>query len=186
MIIIIDGPDLSGKTYAVERIAKKLNSGFILKNTFKPRTLEDSPKIYKQYWDILNIISDYEQSDNIVILDRFFPSQSVYSYLRGEDEFEHPEVQALDTFCEAVEVLYIYLDTPLQTLLNRYDERGDEHIKKEMLIKLKERYDNFYEKTEMKKVKLNTMSLGWLDEINNRILEHKELSDKTKVFGGEK
>jgi len=162
MILIVEGPDLSGKSYAIEKIAKHFNSGFVLKNSFKPKTLEDTKEIFGQYWSFMPFIVDRE---DIVILDRFFPSQAVYSIFRGEDHMKHGEVHALDTFCKEAGFLYVYIDTSSKRLQDRYDKRGDEHIKKEQLDMLKSRYDEFYFLTEMKKIKINTLDKDWLDKL---------------------
>jgi len=168
--IIIEGPDLSGKTYAIEKIAKHFNSGFVLKNSFKPKSLLDTNKIFAQYWNILSIIDGQK---GLIILDRFYPSQAVYSYLRGEDDFDRVDIQALETICSERGILYVYLDTPRYELENRYDKRGDEHIKKGQLRELKERYDEFYELSILKKIKVNTMDEGWLIKLEGWLNEHK-------------
>lgn len=169
MKLIIEGPDLSGKTYAIDRIAKHFNSGFTLKNNFKPINKISSATIYKQYWHILNLI----KKEPFVILDRFFPSQAVYSYLRGVDEFISREINGLDLYCKENDFIYIYLDTPMNILLERYDQDGDEHIKKEELKTLKERYDQFFEITIMKKIKLNTLEKDWLKKLEVKLNEYK-------------
>ena len=96
-VLIIEGPDLSGKTTAIEKIAKHFNSGFILKNAMKPKKKEDSTKLYEHYRYLLGMVFDSPES--VIILDRFFPSQAVYSYLRGEDEFDSINIRTLDYFC---------------------------------------------------------------------------------------
>jgi len=174
MIIIIDGPDLSGKTYAIEKISKHFNSGFVLKNAYKPKTKVDSNKIYAQYWKILNLILS-SNSNDLIILDRLFPSQAVYSYLRGVDEFYLNEIWVLDNYCADKKILFVYLDTPLKVLNERYDKRGDEHVKKEMLTRLKLRYDDFYEQTSMTKYKLNTLEDGWLEKFEKWVKENAQI-----------
>jgi len=167
MILIIEGSDLSGKTYAIEKIAKHFNSGFVLKNAYKPKEARDSGKIYAQYYSIIDVVDLYRMSrkNDLVILDRFFPSQAVYSYLRGKDEMYDSCVKKLDDECAASGWKYLYLDTPLKVLNERYDIRGDEHIKKEMLTKLKHRYDEFYQRTVMVKCKINTLEKDWLQQV---------------------
>ena len=100
-ILIVEGGDLAGKTTAIEKIAKHFNSGFVLKNSFKPRSIEQSKDIYAQYWRLASLIvslpDDY-LANNLIILDRFFPSQAVYSFLRGEDEMNHTEIMQLDRY----------------------------------------------------------------------------------------
>lgn len=163
-VMIVEGPDLAGKTYAIEKIGKHFNSGFTLKNNFKPKDASSSKLIYEQYWKIIKVIYDWTE-DNVIILDRFFPSQAVYSYLRGVDEFEHLEIQALDTYAEVNDYLYVYIDTPLEELEKRYKERGDEHISIEDLRTLKERYDRFYDTTAMGKIRLDTRDKDWIKKL---------------------
>ena len=166
MIIIIDGPDLSGKTTAINIISKYFNDGFVLKNSFKPKNIQSSDAIYNQYWTIFSMCKEL---DMLVILDRSFPSQAVYSYLRGKGEMQHYEILSLDMWCVKHDVKYIYLDTPVEELERRYDIRGDEHIKKEQLSTIKDRYDAFFEQTKMKKMRLNTMELNWLKKVEEFI-----------------
>ncbi len=166
-ILIVEGPDLSGKTYAIEKIAKHFNSGFILKNTFKPKKLKDTAKIYNQYWSLLKLVAHYQvaKTDELIILDRFYPSQAVYSYLRGRDDLEDPSILTLEDFCKKLGVKMIYLETDLQELETRYEIRGDEYIKKEQLRKLKERYDLFMSNTKLPMLKVNTLREHWLEKI---------------------
>jgi len=169
-ILIIEGPDLAGKTFAIEKIAKHFNRGFTLKNNFKPINKQSSSQIYAQYWKINALIS----KQDFVILDRFFPSQAVYSYLRGIDEIEHSEIKALDRYAWVNDYLYIYLDTPLNLLMCRYEERGDAYIKIEQLKEIKERYDKFYNLTPMKKIKVDTLEEDWLEKLEAQINENRK------------
>ena len=166
MKLIIEGPDLAGKTTVIETVAKFYNKGFTLKNNYKPKTRKDSKLIYEQYWMIINLIKDQD----FVILDRFYPSQAVYSYMRGQNELESPQIRLLDRECRK-DYLYIYIDTPLEELKERYLKRGDEHVSIENLDLLKTRYDRFYELTSLKKLKLDTSDCSWLEEIKNFVRE---------------
>lgn len=162
MKLIIEGPDLSGKTTAIEKIAKYYNSGVIIKNNFKPRSLEDTEAIFEQYCKILDMVNEIPDED-LVILDRFYPSQCVYSYLRGRDEMHSTNMELIEEICFSKDYTYIYLDTDLEILKDRYKQRGDEHIKIDDLLKLKLRYDIFYEKTRLTKYKVDTMKDNWLE-----------------------
>lgn len=180
MIIIIDGVDLSGKTTAIEKIAKHFNSGFTIKNNYKPRKLVDSDRIYFQYWTILKTLRDEFSSDRLIILDRFFPSQAVYSILRGKDEMFSKDITALDNFCKNMDIIYIYLNTPLSVLEERYDKRGDEHITKNQLKELYNRYQIFFKHTQMKKIMIDTRIENWLEEVENFINETKNKLEEMK------
>ena len=167
MILIIEGPDLSGKTTAIEKIGKFYNKGFTLKNNFKPKTKENSEQIYKQYWHIINLIV----GEDFVILDRFFPSQAVYSYMRGEDELFHYDISILDSYCSKENFVYIFLDTPVAELKRRYIKRGDEHITLGDLRTIRQRYEDFFGFSKMVKYKLDTTESDWLDKLNQFLME---------------
>lgn len=168
MIVIVEGCDLAGKTYAIERIGKYFNSGFILKNTYKPKTCIDSDRLIAHYWEIVTIIMSYNQrnSEDLIILDRLYPSQAVYSILRGVDELDNREIKVLDKFfAESLNAKMIYLDTPIELLQTRFQERGDEHIKMEQLSLLKQRYETFLGQTRLPVLKLDTTKENWLKEV---------------------
>ena len=174
VVLIVEGPDLSGKSYAIEKIGKYFNNGLILKNTYKPNKSGDT-EIYHRYWKILNLLEFGWASPktDVHVLDRFFPSQAVYSIMRGEDEMYSTNIAQLDSYCSLRDYLYVYLDTPMSELEKRYDSRGDEHIQKQTLKTLKKRYDEFYKYTKMKKIKVSTLedkvNNNWLEKIKNEV-----------------
>jgi thymidylate kinase len=165
-VLIIEGPDLAGKGFAIEKIAKSFRNGFLIKNLYKPHEHTDS-KIYKQYWAIMKMCEKQE----FIILDRFFPSQAVYSYMRGEDEMKSSMIALLDEECTKKGYIYVYLDTTLENLENRFDQRGDEHIQRKDLMKLRQRYNKFWQQTNMPKIKIDTTKLGWLERLQDFVKE---------------
>lgn len=166
VVLIIEGCDLAGKGTAIEKIAKHFKKGFLIKNLYKPSEPKD-PKIYAQYWEIMHIYNTLKEGyvAPFIILDRFFPSQAVYSYMRGEDEMYSPLIRELDDACAREGFIFILLDTKMDELEKRFDLRGDEHIKKEDLRMLINRYDKFWNLTQMKKIAVDTMEDGWLDRL---------------------
>jgi thymidylate kinase len=172
-VLIIEGPDLSGKSYAIEKIGKSFKRGMIIKNLYKPTKYPDS-EIYTQYyriWKLNELLVLMQGKRSFLILDRFFPSQAVYSYMRGQDEMFSDEIKELDKQCADDGFILVYLDTPLEKLETRFDERGDEHIKKEDLYALKARYDTFFEISKMHKVRIDTLEEGWLEKLRNFVEE---------------
>ena len=170
-ILIVEGTDLAGKTYVIERIAKFFNSGFILKNTYKPHTSLDTRKIYAQYWNLYYMAWVYNVADptNLVLLDRFYPSQAVYSIKRGRDEIDSSDVSLIEAKLHSDKTSILYLDTPLEEMEKRYDKRGDEHIRKEELKMLKERYELFLSKTKLNVIRVNTMEENWFENLVPKI-----------------
>lgn len=163
-VMIVEGCDLSGKTYAIERIGKYFNSGITIKNNYKPKTSEDSTKLLLHYWNIVGLIQK-TKSDTLTILDRFHLSQQVYSILRNVDEMYDPEIEHLENFLMKQNYLLLYIDTPLPLLLERYEERGDEHIKRVQLALLKKRYDVAFKNSKLTKMAIDTTKIGWLKQV---------------------
>ncbi len=163
-IVIFEGCDLSGKSTAIEKISKKLNSGFVLKNCFKPKT--DDAMIYYQYESIIASIMTYldRQPNEVVILDRFYPSEAVYSYLRGYDALNSEFIKTMDTMCNGLNVRLILIETPLKELERRYMFRGDENVDVKDLETLKSRYDEFFKNSKLDKIRVNTMDENWETE----------------------
>ena len=165
-VLIIEGADLSGKGTAIEKISKHFKDGFLVKNLYKPSHADDL-KIYMQYWQI----AEWCATKEFLILDRFFPSQAVYSYLRGVDEMFSKEILDLDTYCADLDFIYIWLDTDAQELERRFDIRGDEHIQKNDLSILADRYEIFWNLTKMKKIRINTREKDWLQKLESFVYE---------------
>jgi len=169
MKLIIEGTDLSGKTTIIEKIGKFYNTGFTLKNNFKPKNKLNSAEIYNHYWHIINLLEE----EDFVILDRFFPSQAVYSYMRGLDELSFSQIIELDEYASTHNYLYVYVDTPLPILLERYRDRGDEHITEKDLEVLRQRYEKFFFQTKMPKLRLISLDVNWFEQLKEFIKEEE-------------
>jgi len=159
--LIIEGPDLSGKSTAIEKISKLFKHGFLIKNLYKP-TKSGDIKIYEQYWDMIHFVN---YTRKFFILDRFYPSQAVYSILRNVDEMNCSYIKELDEYCANSDFIYVYITSPIDILMERFLARGDEHIKAEQLDMLKTRYDQFYKQTRLPKIMINTMQKDWLKNL---------------------
>ena len=179
MILIIEGVDLVGKSSAIEKIAKHYNSGFILKNSFKPKT-KDNKEIYEQYITILRLIEGYE-TQNLIILDRFYPSQLIYSVKRGRDEMvdlynpptntdeERPDLTSMPEYVEELlkskNAKLILLTATPDELRRRYENRGEEHLTIGEVIDFKDRYDTFFEKCSLNRIRVDTMNEDWFETV---------------------
>jgi len=162
MILIIEGPDLSGKSTAIEKISKHFKTGFLLKNLYKPDTKEDDVVIV-QYWRMMNMALSFK--DSLFIFDRFYQSQQVYSVLRGGGEMGRNELLEIEEFLIPHDVYYVQLSCPFTELSERYKKRGDEHVSLQQLKKIWRRYDDCYDLCKLKKIKIDTRKEGWIKDI---------------------
>jgi len=157
-LVIIEGTDLSGKTTFIERLAKRLNNGFIIKNTYKPRSIEEKDKIKDQYNYLLSLIrraAKTDEEDRFIIMDRFYQSQMCYSYKRGEDDFGDRFYTRFENRLirvENLEVYYIWINVDVETLETRFMNRGEDYIDMQDLKILNDRYKKYFDRSVLKKI----------------------------------
>jgi thymidylate kinase len=163
MNYIFEGPDCSGKSTAIEKFGKYIKRGLIIKNLYKPSSSDDD-YIYTQYRKMFEVMKSY---NDVIIFDRFFPSQAIYSYLRGKDEYYNSLLLQMEDYAITMGMIYVYIDTPLDVLIQRLHERGDEHISEDKLITLKDRYDRFFNETRMRKIKIDTRTEDWIKKLGD-------------------
>lgn len=146
--IIIEAPDLSGKTTLIEGLKNKIPAGVQIKLWTKPKdgSKESLDYIYGVYNKMLLATKDKEVN---WIFDRFIYSQMAYSYKREHDDMNADELRLLDIKLEKDRALYVYVDVPLETLKARLKSRGDEHITEDDLAILKERYEQIWDSTNI-------------------------------------
>jgi thymidylate kinase len=156
MIFVVEGCDKSGKTTLIERLNKRF-VGISIKITDRP--LDKSPvqraKIVNYYWKILGLI-DQEGAFNNFILDRFFPSEMVYSFKRGYDAFKEKEMQWIEDFLRRKNALLILCDPGEEELKKRMHDNPDDYVTHRENMKVLERYNRFFEETTLNKMRLDT------------------------------
>jgi thymidylate kinase len=155
-VIIIEGCDLAGKSHLFNSIIKSF-PGMGIKITDRPK--DGSPferkKIKEYYWSVLSFINKNYQNKTIV-LDRFFPSEMVYSLPKRKYEaMFDPDFVNIEKSIRARKHLLIYCDPGLPTILERLKSRGDDYVNGEALADLYERYKYFLENTKMNVLRLD-------------------------------
>jgi len=161
VVIIIEGTDLAGKSTVIEKLAKQFKNlnTLIIKNCLKPADLTETENIYEHYRTIITMCLVHKQTygdDSIILLDRFYPSQLVYSYLRGRDELEDYEVgegdgeEIEDLLLKLFDVRLIRVAADPEVLEKRFIERGDEHVDINQIYELDKRYDQFMAFTNLR------------------------------------
>jgi len=155
-IFIIEGFDTSGKSTVVDALSKEFPS-LVMKNTYRPLNsdTEGREKIKKIYIQMIAQIWGTE-SHRYFILDRFYPSEMVYSIKRGYEAMNDPYFESLESWLKVEgEAYLIYCNPGKETIKERLKEHTDSFIKPED-ISLLERYDAFYEKCTLNKLKVDT------------------------------
>lgn len=156
-VIVIEGVDLSGKTTLWNQVIKSF-PGIGMKITARPLdgTAPEREKIKAYYRSVLSFINQNYQNKTI-IMDRFFPSELVYSKVKRDYEARNdPEFQTFESVLAKRNHLIIYCDPTLAVLVERLKARGDDYIKESDLRNLYDRYEEFMKKTELRTLRLDT------------------------------
>jgi thymidylate kinase len=157
-LIIIDGVDGVGKGYLISKISKVLPGAIIIKICDRPRnsSMEERNKIKIYYQSVLNAVIRIFP-DNIIIMDRFFSSELVYSIKRGYEAFDDPFFKVFeDTLMMKTEHLFVHVVRDKKEIENAFDTRGEEYVTKDEIDILTERYQKFYNETQMNKMQITS------------------------------
>lgn len=182
MLIIFEGSDLSGKSTIAENVAKKLPADtYLTKMCSRPKdnSDEEKNKVYKRYWNIVEwykFIYTLSEGKDTMVLDRFYPSEAVYSFKRGYDALVDKRIAELDTYIDAeFKALIIYCEPSMEVLKQRLNNRGDDFIDEEDLLKIRARYESFLQFTCCKVIRYNTEN--GLENIDKLIEKIKQIGD---------
>lgn len=170
-VFIIEGVDCSGKSTFLDFFIKNWGDGILIKNCYKPRTSETT-QIKRQYFDIKNIIDKADSVGfNNFFIDRYYPSQLVYSIKRGKDDFEDEWFWRFDDLMSRTNkyrVHLILITEDVEEIKKRMKERGEEYIQENEVEMLQKRYLEFFDRSKLKKIKLK--SLDGLKENYDKIV----------------
>ena len=167
-VLIIEGIDCSGKSTFLERLSKKLGRGIVIKNCYKPRD-QETERIKSQYvriWDMV-LNSSFGPADYI-FLDRFYPSQIVYSIKRGHDDFDDSWYRTFEKALKTskLNVVLVLVTEDEKIIRERFENRGEEYVKPEEITKLQNRYLSFFDKCKLRKIKIKST-----DEFEKNLME---------------
>ena len=90
MRLIIEGVDKSGKSTLIETLKNKFPKAVQLKLMTKPydSSQEETEKLFEVYTTMKEMT---DKKDYVYIFDRYFQSELVYSYIRGNDRLATKE-----------------------------------------------------------------------------------------------
>lgn len=159
--IVIEGPIGSGKTTLARRLSDRFSVDLLLENAganpFLPRFYQD-PQRYALQAQLFFLFQRAEQVRDLnqrdlfskaTIADFFLEKDPLFARLNLRDEeyalyrqiYEHLQLQT------TTPDLVIYLQTPVDTLLKRIEQRDipyEQNIDREYLVRLSEAYSDFF------------------------------------------
>lgn len=120
MIIIIEGPDGSGKTTLAEILSRQ--TGFPVVHRTQPKSEEEKAKMMDGYVDAI------KKGKNI-IFDRCWYSEMAYGpIMRDKSVISYPEMYELEQLLTKRGALIIYCTDKPETLWYRCSKRGEDYI----------------------------------------------------------
>lgn len=131
MIVILEGVDCVGKTTFAQELAKKTGYEIVKGSSFEIANLGQDG-MFEHMMSLLD-------KKNIII-DRFFYSNLVYGYL-----YKYPMMNLNQYFELSKKLnktgLVVYLHTNQFIIKERMENRGDDMIKSDEIVRILERYD---------------------------------------------
>lgn len=120
MIIIVEGPDGSGKTTLANKIAKQ--NGYIMLHRSQPKTEEEKQNMMAEYLQVI-------KAGKNVVMDRCWYSEMVYGpIMRDASVITYPEMYELEKLLCKKGALLIYCTDKPEVLWKRCQERGEDYI----------------------------------------------------------
>ena len=120
MIIIIEGPDGSGKTTLAEKFSKQ--TGYPIEHRSKPKNEEEKALMMGEYLHIA-------KSSRNIILDRCWYSEMVYGkVMRDKSHIDFVQMYELERALDSHGAIIIYCTGPKAALWKRATSRGEDYI----------------------------------------------------------
>ena len=119
MIIILEGPDGSGKTTLANLLHKQ--TGFTLLH--RSYDTDKAPDLFNEYAQVL-------KAGKNCIMDRGWYSELVYGpVMRGSSKISYPQMYELERLATKYGAIIIHCSAPEATLWKRCLRRGEDYIK---------------------------------------------------------
>jgi thymidylate kinase len=169
-VLIIEGCDCVGKDYLSERLAKSLRNSITIKNNFKPKNEDESSILKNRYKGMVELIKLIHTNKlyDYVILNRWFPSELVYSGLKrdydafGDEWYSRFDLGLKDLKNAGIEFIIVLIASEKEIHLKRFRARGDEHITEQDINKVNERYEKVLDWSMLDSIKITSDQLDVL------------------------
>ena len=173
MRLIIEGVDKSGKSTLIETLKNKFPKAVQLKLMTKPydSSQEETEKLFEVYTTMKEMT---DKKDYVYIFDRYFQSELVYSYIRGNDRLANKEGKE---FFENLEnelernTLVVLLEHPAKEVAKRFKKCKEDFVKEEDIEKLQKRYREVVENSKLPYIVLDTVEVGLSESV--QIIKNK-------------
>ena len=120
MIIIIEGPDGSGKTTLAQKLSKQ--TGYPVVHRSQPKNDEEKQRMFREYMVAI-------EAGKNVIFDRCWYSEMAYGpVMRDDSVISYPEMYLLEEKLAKHGALIIYCPDKPKTLWQRATKRGEDYI----------------------------------------------------------
>lgn len=122
MLIILEGPDGSGKTTLATKISKQ--TGYPILHFAQPKTDEEKQGMFDEYYKLAR--KNYTKN---VILDRCWYSEMVYGpIMRDKSYITYPQMYLLEQQLCKHGAMLIYCTAHMSTLWDRCQARGESYV----------------------------------------------------------
>lgn len=120
MIIIIEGPDGSGKTTLAEKLHKQTKYPIV--HMSQPKTEDEKKRMLGEYLQMV-------RNGKNMIFDRCWYSEMAYGpVLRGTSAISYPDMYMLEEPLAKAGALIIYATGPKAALWQRCQKRGEDYV----------------------------------------------------------
>jgi len=137
MIIMLEGPDGSGKTTLAKRLSKQ--TGYKVIRSVRPETDEEKTQMMNQYMRTIRTRKN-------IIFDRCWYSEMVYGLvMRDASVISYPQMYDLERQLMKAGAMIIYCTDSKAALWARCQERGEDYIKDKVTFdKICDGYDQLF------------------------------------------
>lgn len=162
MRLIIEGVDKSGKSTLIEYLKNKFPRAVQLKLMTKPydSSQEETDKLFEIYTTMKEMTN---KEDYVYIFDRYFQSELVYSYIRGNDRLSTKEGKEFFENLEndiSKDTLVVLLEHPAKEVAKRFKKCKEDFVTPEQIETLQKRYREVVENSKLPYIILDTVETG--------------------------
>lgn len=168
MRLIIEGVDKSGKSTLIETLKNRFPRAVQLKLMTKPfdNSQEETEKLFEIYTTMKEMT---DKKEYIYIFDRYFQSELVYSYIRGNDRLKTKEGKEFFENLErdiSEDTLVVLLEHPAKEVAKRFKKCKEDFVTPEQIETLQKRYREVVENSKLPYIILDTVEVGLSESVN--------------------